>query len=273
MRLQSMNNKSVYKLLKKQSRKKRFLKLFFASFFSFLALVYTIISIDEKDTSYLTATIICSIFAAILFVLAKQQKRNDENILRIAKSLEVNEQGIQPYPKPTPKPVPPVKEKAKPGDLVLVQYGDASHVCCDECGRYLNRIMSISGTSRQYPRLPAFFQNNYSENHIYCSVAIAPFADESSLTDKDIKYNARPFKDERTPEEKDKYKATIIKNEALKRDMAEYDTLCTLAPDISPTSFLAYKRMKENRTAKFKELYDMATERGVYISFDNRSLF
>lgn len=274
MLLQSKNNKSVYKLLKKQSRKKRFLKLFFASFFSFLALVYTFISIDEKDAYYLTATITCSIFAAILFVLAKQQKRNDETMLRMAKELEDEERGIEPIAREPEKPVhSPVKTKAKIDDLVMVQYFDDTHVCCDECGQYLNRIMSVSGASRGYPKLPSYLQNNYNEAHIYCSIACVPFLDESSLTDKDIKYNARPFTDERTPEEIKNYDATVKKGEIKKRDMDEYDRLCTIVPDICPKSFSTYKNMKEKRTAKFKELYDIATERGVFISFDNDNLF
>ena len=99
-----------------------------------------------------------------------------------------------------------VIEQAKEmgNDLVIM----SSHATsCPLCAVYQGRVYSISGNDKRYPKLDQPFEGNKMIIHPNCLHVIYPY-DESK--DKSAVYNRansnRPFVDDRTAEEKQRYK-------------------------------------------------------------------
>lgn len=134
----------------------------------------------------------------------------------------------------------------------------SSNACCEVCAKYRNRIYSISGASRKFPRFPSDF-------HFQCGLPISPFVlGVSTPSFRCVSYvlhSNRPFKDGRTSTEKENYK---VQTEALaerKRTAQRVDLnrityywFKPLFPSDFPKSVSAFSRAKNTNSKKYQEL-------------------
>ncbi|NLL92447.1 MAG: hypothetical protein GX222_08585 [Ruminococcaceae bacterium] len=109
------------------------------------------------------------------------------------------------------------KRLPKYSDTDLI-YVFGSRVCCEECAKYINRVYSISVSSK-YPSFLEYLNNSPG----CCPHTEVPFYDGfSQMKNSDnnpvdpVEYSNRPFVDDRTEEEKKKYEEKIRKAEKMK---------------------------------------------------------
>lgn len=163
---------------------------------------------------------------------------------------------------------------------------------CAECAIYQNRVFSISGNDKRFPKLPDFIIKN---NGMHCPVSFYVFhyydgctlsqyicngKDDYQCIDVDaIEYSNRPFVDDRTEYEKQCYEERKEKNENQKNSDAlyydrehwieeykehnEYQQIVNLLGEKAPKNFNSYKRMKNNKTSTYQKLVDVAKENGI----------
>ena len=156
-------------------------------------------------------------------------------------------------------------------DLVEASY---IRCCCAECAKYRERVYSVSGRDRRFPKLPdALLAGDHD-----CGIMLWPFIDgvnsmrtrnEKDLEGKAIiKYSNRPFVDDRTPEEL-RDLAGIKQQEqvdlAREQNRLDYDWLWEYLPEICPKSLSAYSRMKNQKTEKYEALKAEAAKHGYKI--------
>lgn len=157
---------------------------------------------------------------------------------------------------------------------------------CSECAKYVNRIFSISGKDKRFPKLPKEFFYDPAGHYLSC-LSLTPFVygvHEPSFECKNIiKYSNRPFKDNRTPEETRRYhewramvdeeeakrakrEANMIENAREKeRDMQTFHWLQENLPGICPKSFSGFRRMKTQNTKNYQNLVAEAAKLGKTI--------
>lgn len=156
-------------------------------------------------------------------------------------------------------------------DLVEASY---IRCCCSECAKYRERVYSVSGRDRRFPKLP---ETLLAGSHD-CGITLWPFIDGvnsmSTHNGKDlegkaiIKYSNRPFIDDRTPEElRDLAEIEQQKFADLAREQnrIDYDWLWEHLPEHCPKSLSAYSRMKNQKTEKYKTLVAEAVKLGYEI--------
>ena len=157
-------------------------------------------------------------------------------------------------------------------DLVEASY---IRCCCAECAKNRERVFSVAGKDRRFPRLPEYL---LSGEHDSCGIQLYPFIDGvNSMRTRDgkdlegkaiIKYSNRPFVDDRTPEELrdleeiERQKAADLTREQNRLD---YDWLWEYIPSLCPKSFSAYSRMKIQNTEKYQALVAEAAKLGYKI--------
>ena len=84
-----------------------------------------------------------------------------------------------------------------------------------------------------------------------------------------IKSSQRPFKDDRTAEEKKNYLEHLEQLQKEKQkdlDEIEYYHIFYELPEIAPKSFGGYRKMKNAQTKNFLKLKDQAIKHGISIS-------
>ena len=90
----------------------------------------------------------------------------------------------------------------------LVEVSDANY-CCEICAKYRKRIYSLSGRSWKFPRFPKDF-------HFGCNLCVTAFVE--NIMEPSFKclnyvlYSRRPFKDDRSIEEKERYEKWVEEN-------------------------------------------------------------
>lgn len=176
-------------------------------------------------------------------------------------------------------------------DYVQIAFSSA---ICPECAPYQNRIYSISGQDKRFPKLPEFIKKNKG---LHCNISIystfyydrdtitqyiyKPNGDVVSKEVDAIKYSNRPFIDDRSIYEKNNYDEWKSKDEKRKHsdaeyysreywvmrynDAIEYEQIIKLMGDKAPKSYNGYRRMKKSNTANFQKIVKIATENGVQI--------
>lgn len=134
--------------------------------------------------------------------------------------------------------------------------------CCSECAKRRNRIYSISGTDRRFPK--------YEEYHCSCQgisfhAFIEGVTDLYFPTDDYIEYSNRPFIDERTEaelnEERRYYLDWLLSDSILERDKKNYAILRAAALGIGIKSLRAYRN--KVRQHDLSELEPLALEYGL----------
>lgn len=166
---------------------------------------------------------------------------------------------------------------------------------CPQCAPYQNRIYSLSGKDKRFPRLPDFIIQNRG---LHCNLSIYPiqyyngdtitryiYKPNGDIVSEEvdaIKYSNRPFIDDRSDFEKKKYEEWKSKQDKNKnhnelyydrnyyiekyQEHLEYQTIVDVLGDEAPKSYHGYKRMKHNNTANFQKLLKIAIENGIKIS-------
>lgn len=148
-------------------------------------------------------------------------------------------------------------------DLVIVE---DSGVCCSKCAMYRKRVYSMTGNDKRFPQFPNDF-------HYKCGISPTPFiwgVSEPSFECKNIiKYSNRPFVDDRTQEEVQRYnnwhalmEETEEKEQRKAQAQKEYFWLQENLPDICPKSLSGYSRMKNANTENFQRIAQEAAKLG-----------
>lgn len=140
---------------------------------------------------------------------------------------------------------------------------------CPYCSIYNDRVYSKSGRDRRFPSfllLPNDLKvincpqcNTFLGFSNYCDL------DMDGSLKKVIKDSNRPFKDLRTKEEKEYYKAKVAKKTNAKLAETEYLWLCQNLPDLAPKSLSGYTRMKNSKSANYQKIVSVANETGYQI--------
>ncbi|WP_050697558.1 structural protein [Anaeromassilibacillus senegalensis] len=153
-------------------------------------------------------------------------------------------------------------------DLVEATY---IRCCCAECAQYRERVYSLSGQDRRFPKLPdALLYGNHD-----CGILLFPFIDGvSSMQTRDgkdlhgqriIKYSNRPFIDDRTPDElrdMEEIRQKQTDDAIRERSRTDYNWLWEFMPELCPKSFSAYRRMQKAQTENFKKIVIEAKKHG-----------
>lgn len=130
--------------------------------------------------------------------------------------------------------------------------------CCSECAKRRNRIYSISGTDRRFPK--------YEEYHCSCQgisfhAFIEGVTDLYFPTDDYIEYSNRPFIDDRTEaelNERQYYLDRLLSDRILERDKKNYAILKAAVLGIGIKSLRAYRN--KVRQHDLSELEPLALE-------------
>lgn len=151
-------------------------------------------------------------------------------------------------------------------DLVEASY---IRCCCSECAKYRERVYSLSGNDKRFPKLPELLLSDHD-----CGIMLYPYIEDvNGFRTRDgkelrgrkvIKYSNRPFVDDRTAEElADLRKIEDEKKAEQLREItrAEYDWLWEFMPEICPKSLSAYSRMKNANTVKYQAIVKAAKEK------------
>lgn len=123
--------------------------------------------------------------------------------------------------------------------------------CCYECALRRNRVYSISGKDKRFPK--------YAEYNCSCyGISIVPFDEDVSkrwYPDYDyVKESNRPFSDERTDEEKLRHQHDCdrtIYEELLERDRLLYNEMIIVIPDFPFKSFRSYRSCSKDKKIAF----------------------
>ena len=153
----------------------------------------------------------------------------------------------------------------------------AHRACCEECNKLQGRVYSISGKSKIFPKLPDVIRET-GKVHDGCGHNFSVFfytGKDDTIFDKNgnsvnaIKSSQRPFKDDRTAEEKKNYLEHLEQLQKEKQkdlDEIEYYHIFYELPEIAPKSFGGYRKMKNAQTKNFLKLKDQAIKHGISIS-------
>ena len=155
---------------------------------------------------------------------------------------------------------------------------------CSECAKYQGRVYSISGNDKRFPKLPEqVFE--YGGIHLGCTHSFNAFCydirkkimiyttSQDGKTDivyvDALKCSNRPFVDNRTEQEKERYEKLTKEREKkhrwnydslvkhLKR-ASEYDWICANLPDLAPKSLGGYTRMKHTSSKNYLKIKEAA---------------
>lgn len=158
----------------------------------------------------------------------------------------------------------------------LVVCNDVGGGCCNKCAPLRGRVYSLSGKSRKYPPLPPYVKEN-GNFHPGCRCSINLYVEDGAkimykgkFVDP-VKASHRPWKDDRTSQEKRNYEEykKVVRAEIIKdMDRDEYYILVSLMPDMAPKSFGAYRKMKNAKSENFLKIVEAAKSYGIVINLE-----
>lgn len=134
----------------------------------------------------------------------------------------------------------------------------ATGPCCEICAKYRNRIYRTSFKNHQFPKFPKDF-------HFRCTLSFSPFVSgcsEPTFHCKNyVSHSRRPFRDDRTEEEKENYVQWVEMLEkrnscSMKADLNHliYYWLKQKFPDDLPKSLSGFSRMRNSNSANYQKL-------------------
>lgn len=148
---------------------------------------------------------------------------------------------------------------------------------CEECARYIDRVYSISGRDKRFPPFQKALDG--CAHGLRC-LNIGPLDLEISgpqfECDDIVAYSNRPFVDERTPDEIERYKdlkaiqqktADDVEKKIHRIRMKRYDTetvewLHENLPKLAPKSLAGFWRMQAMNTKNYQRLVEEARKMG-----------
>lgn len=159
-----------------------------------------------------------------------------------------------------------IKRYAKMGyDLTVT---DSFNGCCAECAKYRQRIYSISGKDKRFPKVPAPWKCECQG--ITFSLITDSHALNGCFPNNDyIGCSNRPFRDDRTEEEKLLHRHYLdrkIYDFVNHRDRKNYFKIKHFLPELAPKSQSAFSRMRNANTVLYQELCSKTKELGFDIS-------
>ena len=163
-----------------------------------------------------------------------------------------------------------------------IQIGHSGSVC-SQCAPFQNRIYSISGNDKRFPKLPEFIKKNHG---LHCNISIysilyyngftitqyiyKPNGEVMSKEVDSIKYSNRPFVDDRSDFEKQNCENWKLKNDKRKEaednyfnrqswidkynEHLEYQQIVDILGDKAPKSYSGYKRMKKSNSPNYQKI-------------------
>ncbi|MEG1186050.1 MAG: phage minor capsid protein [Eubacterium sp.] len=140
---------------------------------------------------------------------------------------------------------------------------------CGICSKYQGRIYSISGKSKKYPKLPKIV-HQYCGFHEGCRHMFFASTEFSTPIFKGdpVKVSNRPFRDERSKEEKRLYDKEKLDKKQQEQDKLEFDLLIEHLPQIAPKSFSGYRRMKNLKSKSYLILIEKALDSGLNVGIE-----
>lgn len=156
-------------------------------------------------------------------------------------------------------------------DLVMTVSNIYTVPCCENCAKLRNRVYSISGKDKRFPKFTEAVANA-------CCLRTYPFTygatrleDNKQKEIKDvIAYSNRPFTDDRTTAEKKRYAEFEKKEEQKKKDeeqrekdKKEFDLIREHLPSDAPKSFAGYRKMKNSNSENYQKLMKLAKENNI----------
>lgn len=153
-------------------------------------------------------------------------------------------------------------------EIDLVEVGDLGGMC-EVCAKYRNRIYSLSGKTLKYPKFPSDFCFS-------CGLGVSPFVDGvMEPTFKCISkclHSRRPFRDDRTKEEKENYieiqkrrDETKYKERTANLNHIIYYWFKPLFPNEFPKSVGGFSRMRNSNSKNYQKLMAMVQSKGYKI--------
>lgn len=144
--------------------------------------------------------------------------------------------------------------------------------CCGECAKYRGRWFSVSGKDKRFPKLPEPYTCECGGLSFMPVVYGLSEPDISGYRSRVniIEYSNRPFKDNRSRQEKADFQYTLDEKhyKAIEyNDKKTYYKLAYLLPNDIPKSFSGYKRMKNANTVNFVKLSEKARDIGIDINY------
>ena len=154
----------------------------------------------------------------------------------------------------------------------LISFSRYSGVCCETCAVYSGRVFSVSGTDKRFPMLPQALKE-CGCSHPCCGTGVQTYweGDEVMYRGKRIPVDAalsRPYTDDRSESEIEAYNRatkTIKEYDTYLDRLREYHLCRSKIPDM-PKSMSAYTRMKNAKTARYKEIVSAAHKLNIDIS-------
>lgn len=174
-------------------------------------------------------------------------------------------------------------------DLVELPYLGCT---CEECAKYQGRVYSISGNDKRYPKLPDKIKET-GKVHPGCSHRLNVFFEwekdilkyvynsDGEVTTEyvdAIKNSNRPFIDDRTNIEKDRFNKSQQRNLKRKNNFwdeedskkyfaraIEYDWILENLPEIAPKSLGGYTKMKHSNSKNYQKIKDEANKLGMFL--------
>jgi hypothetical protein len=126
---------------------------------------------------------------------------------------------------------------------------------CEICAQYEGRIYSISGNSHDFPSLKeTAFSGGYANIHPNCKHVLEPYViGLSGNFQEDLEFSNRPFEDNRSQADIDRYNEQQKKNRILLQDKKQFEKYkMALGPD-GPKTFSSFRNIKNNNPKKYQE--------------------
>lgn len=183
---------------------------------------------------------------------------------------------------------PHIRDKFQSAKICETDLMEA-HTCapyCSECAKYANRIYSISGRDKRFPKIPRILTNDPNGHYLSC-LSWYPYVEGIYDPPFDcvdiVSYSNRPFRDERSQEEIARYDSwkgksskymsdqERIEQDSLDRAKKYYVDNQTFLwiqenlPDLCPKSLTGFRRIRTQNTKKYQNIVSAAAKLGKEI--------
>lgn len=158
-----------------------------------------------------------------------------------------------------------------------------SIACCEECAKYVNRVYSVSGKDKRFPKLPSEFYTYGGGHHFSCLSVCSYHPGFSPLFECSdvIEYSNRPFVDERSAYEIERYEqwhSKMVKRkiaekkqeesllEWAKQNKIDTDTLNWIhdnLPELCPKSVSSLRQIRTRSTKTYQKIVEEAKKLGM----------
>ena len=127
---------------------------------------------------------------------------------------------------------------------------------CPICGAYHHKVFSVNGNDDRFPHVDV---QNIFPLHPNCRCSILPYVieyeDEADINTKiEESKQFDPSKDNRTAEQKRKYKEMQDARRKARQEMKQYDKIKGVLGDDAPKTIGAYRRMKRSNSKRYQEI-------------------